>query len=93
MNETLTPAARITANVRALMHARGYERAKDLGARLNWNESKMSRALKGHRWPLEELDAIASALNVNASDLLRDPADYLPQASPISVGAGTHSPK
>lgn len=89
MNETLAPAARITANVRALMHARGYERAKDLGAALNWNESKISRALKGNRWPLDELDAVARALRVSASDLLRDPSDYLPVAAGSGRDVGT----
>lgn len=78
MNKTMSPEQRITANVKVLMHVRGYDRHKDLGAQLGWSESKMSRALNDDKWPLHELDKVADALRVTASDLLRDPDTYLP---------------
>ncbi|MFC9765688.1 helix-turn-helix domain-containing protein [Rhodococcus jostii] len=78
MAETMTPRDRITANVRTLMHARGYARNKDLGARLGWSEAKISRAITSGRWQMDELDELAAALRVQAADLLRDPASYLP---------------
>ncbi|QOV97645.1 helix-turn-helix domain-containing protein [Rhodococcus pyridinivorans] len=78
MTTKLKPRQRITANVKALMHYRGYERHKDLGARLGWSESKVSRAFNEDKWPLDELDDLAAALRVSAADLLRDPDTYLP---------------
>ena len=78
MNTTKTPEQRITANVKTLMHIRGYEHHKDLGARLGWSESKISRALNKHAWQLHQLDKLADALRVEASDLLKDPETYLP---------------